>query len=310
MDNKKFYKLLYLCRKTDEKIIELANKKEIKNPIHLSIGQEAISVGVCSALEKNDVAFGTYRSHALYISKGGDLNAMFSELYGKETGCAGGKGGSMHLIDVNARILGTSGIVGTGIPNAVGYAYGMKLQRKNNIVLCMFGDGAVDEGVFHESLNFAALKKVNILFVCENNSYAIRSHQRDRQAICNIKEKAKIYGIPSKLIDNKVDVIYKEIKHTVEEMRINPGPRFFECYTCRWKEHLGTNDDSEMCYRPKQDVEKSINTDELTRVADLLDIKERLEIELEINTLINAAVLFAQSSKFPENNAIFENLYR
>src|SRR5262249_31415371 len=146
---------------------------KIKSPVHLSIGQEAVSVGVCAALEPRDVVFGSYRGHALYLAKGGSLQAMIAELYGKATGCTRGKGGSMHLIAPDHGLMGTSAVVGTPIANAVGYAYALRYRRSDAIVASFFGDGATEEGVFAESLNFAVLKELPILFVCENNQYAI-----------------------------------------------------------------------------------------------------------------------------------------
>ena len=170
-----FYRSLYRIRRVEEEIAKIYPTDKIKSPVHLSIGQEGVAVGVCQALRPDDVVFGTYRGHALYLAKGGDLNQMIAELYGKITGCCKGKGGSMHLADVKHGFMGTSAVVGSTIPNAVGYAYGLKYQRQDRLVASFFGDGAVEEGVFHETLNFAALKRVPIIFICENNQYAIHS---------------------------------------------------------------------------------------------------------------------------------------
>src|ERR1700746_3113723 len=160
----RLYKALYRIRRVEEGVPRAYPTDKIKSPVHLSIGQEAVSVGVCEALEPADVVFGTYRSHASYLAKGGDLKKMIAELYGKATGCCKGKGGSMHLIDAAAGIMGSSAIVGTTISQAVGYAYALKVQQKRSIVVNFFGDGAADEGAFHESLNFAALKKTPVIF--------------------------------------------------------------------------------------------------------------------------------------------------
>src|SRR4051812_42245782 len=159
----RIYRSLYRIRRVEEEVAAVYPTDKIKSPVHLSIGQEAASVGVCEALDRSDVVFGTYRSHALYLAKGGDLRKMIAELYGKATGCAKGKGGSMHLIDLEAGAMGASAVVGTTIPNAVGYAYAARLRGSKRIVVSFFGDGAVDEGVFHESMNFAALKKLPII---------------------------------------------------------------------------------------------------------------------------------------------------
>src|SRR5688572_3023538 len=188
------YRALFRIRRTEEEIAAIYPSDAIQSPIHLSIGQEAISVGVCEALLPQDIVFGTYRSHAVYLAKGGSLKRMVAELYGKATGCAGGKGGSMHLIDVEHGVMGTSAVVGTTIPVSVGYAYAAKLQRRNLVVASFFGDGAVEEGVFHESVSFAALKQLPILFVCENNHYAIHTPLSQRQPDDNIAARAATYG--------------------------------------------------------------------------------------------------------------------
>src|SRR5262249_4242479 len=176
----RLYKALYRIRRVEEEVARVYPSDKIKSPVHLSIGQESVSVGICAALRPQDVVFGTYRGHALYLAKGGDLKKMVAELFGKATGCTHGKGGSMHLIDPEAGVMGTSAVVGTTIANAVGFAYAMRYRRDEAIVASFFGDGATEEGVFSESLNFAVLKRLPILFVCENNRYAIHTHQRRR----------------------------------------------------------------------------------------------------------------------------------
>ena len=309
MDHKTLYRSLYLCRRADELVSEAVINGEARNPVHLSIGQEFVSVGACAALEDKDVVFGTYRGHALYLARGGSVKKMVAEIYGKQSGCAGGKGGSMHLIDPDVNFMGTSGIVGTGLPNAVGYAYGMRLQRKDGIVLCVFGDGAVDEGVFYESINFASLKKLNIIFLCENNSYAIRSHQSCRQSACNIYEKASLFKIDSRLIKSSTIDVYKAISSTRKDMMRNPGPRFFECHTCRWKEHLGPNNDHNMNYRPPSVVENSMKNDELLLVAALLSPQEVETIKNEVNQKLEEAFDDARKDSFPEISEIDSQVF-
>src|SRR5262245_10762295 len=196
------YRSLYRIRRVEEEIARVYPTDKIKSPVHLSIGQEAVSVGICAALEPSDVVFGTYRGHALYLAKGGDLKQMIAELYGKVTGCARGKGGSMHLIDPEAGVMGASAVVGTTIANAVGYAYALLLRQSRSIVVSFFGDGATEEGVFAESLNFAVLRQLPILFVCENNQYAIHTHQRQRQGIPDICAKAHAFGMRAERVDN------------------------------------------------------------------------------------------------------------
>ena len=209
----KFYREVYRIRRVEEEVARVYPTDKVKSPVHLPIGQEAVSVGVCQALRRTDVAFGTYRSHALYLAKGGDLKKMIAKLYGKATGCAKGKGGSMHLVDIEAGMMGTSAVVGTSIPHSVGYAYAVKLRRQDKVVVDFFGDGAVDEGVWHESMSFAALKKLPVIFICENNQYAIHAHQRTHQPLENIVEKARVYGIPAERVEgNNTLAIYEKVR--------------------------------------------------------------------------------------------------
>src|SRR5438552_3213079 len=203
--HERFFRALYRIRRVEEEVARVYPTDTIKSPVHLSIGQEAASVGVCEALRPDDIVFGTYRGHALYLAKGGDLREMIAELYGKATGCTHGKGGSMHLIAPAQGVLGTSAVVGTTIANAVGYAYALRYRQalgaglptppQPPIVASFFGDGATEEGVFAESLNFAALKRLPVLFVCENNRYAIHTHQSRRQATPAICDRARAYGL-------------------------------------------------------------------------------------------------------------------
>src|SRR5205807_463709 len=193
----RLYRALLRIRRVEEEVARVYPTDRIKSPVHLSIGQEAVSVGVCEALRPDDVVFGTYRGHAMYLAKGGDLNAMVAELYGRSTGCTRGKGGSMHLIDPEAGVLGTSAVVGTTIANAAGYAYALKLRRSDAVVVSFFGDGATEEGVFAETLNFAVLKRLPVLFVCENNGYAIHTQQTRRQGKPDIRGRAEAFGMPA-----------------------------------------------------------------------------------------------------------------
>ena len=307
----RFYRSLYLIRRVEEEIAAVYPTDKIKSPVHLSIGQEAVSVGVCEALGRDDVVFGTYRSHALYLAKGGDLPKMIAELYGKLDGCAKGKGGSMHLIDVAARVMGASAVVGTTIPQAVGFAYALKLQRKDSVVVSVFGDGAVDEGVFHESLNFAALKSLPIIFVCENNFYAIHTHQLQRQKLGNICERARVHGMPAEQIpDNDVVGIYEKMNEAVGRLRSGqPGPFFFECLTYRLKEHVGPSEDFQLGYRRREEAEPWIKTDPIKQLGDRLDPQRRREIETAVEAEIRDAFAFAERSPFPQAAELYTDVF-
>ena len=307
----RFYRALYRIRRVEEEIAAVYPTDKIKSPVHLSIGQEAVSVGVCEALGRDDVVFGTYRSHALYLAKGGDLPKMIAELYGKLDGCAKGKGGSMHLIDVAARVMGASAVVGTTIPQAVGFAYALKLQRKDSVVVSVFGDGAVDEGVFHESLNFAALKSLPIIFVCENNFYAIHTHQLQRQKLGNICERARVHGMPAEQIpDNDVVRIYEKMNEAVGRLRSGqPGPFFFECLTYRLKEHVGPSEDFQLGYRSREEAEPWIKTDPIKQLGDRLDPQRRREIETAVEAEIRDAFAFAERSPFPQAAELYTDVF-
>ena len=295
----------------EEEIAAVYPSDKIKSPVHLSIGQEAVSVGVCEALRADDVVFGSYRSHALYLAKGGNLRQMIAELYGKADGCAKGKGGSMHLIDTRARVMGASAVVGTTIPQAVGFAYAVKLQRKDSVVASFFGDGAVDEGVFYESLNFAALKALPIVFVCENNRYAIHTHQSKRQKLDNICERARGQGMPAEQIpNNDVQRIYECISESVGQLRAgSSGPFFFECLTYRLKEHVGPSDDFQLGYRTREEADVWLRTDPIEQLRAHLDAAERRRIETEVEAEIKDAFAFAEQSPWPAASELYTDVY-
>lgn len=306
-----FYYLLLLIRRVEEEIAKIYPTDKIKSPVHLSIGQEAVSVGVCQALQKNDVVFGTYRGHALYLAKGGNLKKMIAELYGKATGCAKGKGGSMHLVDKSAGVMGQSAIVGTTIPQSVGYAFAQKYLNTNRVAVSFFGDGACEEGAFHESLNFASLKKLPILFVCENNSYAIHSNQKNRQGFESIYKLALSYGIPSIRIENNdIFAIYQHAKKAVEQIRQKKsGPMFFECMTYRLKEHVGPNEDFDAGYRSIKEAEKWLKNDSIKKIARLLDVKTRQKIKEKVEIQIKEAFEFAEKSPLPDAEELYKDVY-
>jgi TPP-dependent pyruvate/acetoin dehydrogenase alpha subunit len=309
--NEKIYRSLYRIRRIEEEVVRVYPTDKVKSPIHLSIGQEAVSVGVCEALQTNDIVFGTYRNHALYLAKGGDVKKMIAELYGKATGCAKGKGGSMHLVDVAVGVMGGSAVVATTIPQAVGFAFALKLQRSDRIVVSFFGDGAVEEGAFHESLNFAALKKLPIVFVCENNFYAIHSRQEARQSPPDICTLASAYGMTAERLENN-DVlrIHESITTAVGDLRAGAaGPRFFECMTYRWKEHVGPADDFQGGYRSYEEARPWIEGDQVKRMGQMIAPEARALIEKEVEAEIAEAFAFAEASPFPEPSELFTDVF-
>jgi TPP-dependent pyruvate/acetoin dehydrogenase alpha subunit len=306
----RLYRSLYRIRRVEEEIARVYPTDVIKSPVHLSIGQEAVSVGVCEALRPDDVVFGTYRGHALYLAKGGDLRAMIAELYGKVTGCARGKGGSMHLIAPEAGMMGASAVVGSTIPNAVGYAYALKQRREDGIVVSFFGDGATEEGVFAESLNFAVLKQLPILFVCENNQYAIHTHQRRRQGNLDICARARAFGLTTARIDNNdVMALYQRTHEVAAKIRAGFGPWLFEVMTYRWHEHVGPGEDFHLGYRTEDEARPWRENDAVARVGERIDPLERSRIEDAVEAEIAAAFAFAKASPTPAAEELYTDVF-
>jgi TPP-dependent pyruvate/acetoin dehydrogenase alpha subunit len=307
----RLYRSLFRIRRVEEEVARVYPTDKIKSPVHLSIGQEAASVGVCEALRPDDVVFGSYRGHALYLAKGGDLRAMVAELYGKATGCTKGKGGSMHLIDPGAGVMGSSAVVGTTIANAAGYAYALKVRRSDAIVVSFFGDGATEEGVFAESLNFAALKRLPVLFVCENNGYAIHTHQTRRQGRPDICAKAKAFGLPADRLDgNDVSGILRRTGEVTTRLRAGEGPWFFEVMTYRWKEHVGPGTDFHLGYRAAAEAEPWELADPVRRLATELPAEEREAIERDVQAEVGEAFAFAEASPFPDPGELTSDTFK
>lgn len=310
------YKIMQTIRKVERKIEDEYKYDEIKTPIHLSIGQEAVSAGVCIHLRKEDYVFGTHRSHAQYIAKGGDINKMIAELYLRKTGCSFGRGGSMHLLAPEIGIFGSTAIVGGGIPLGTGTALASKLQHNDRVTATFFGDGAVDEGTFHESLNFASLKKLPVIYICENNSYAINSHQSQRHTNDNIYKWAQGYDIPAYQIDgNDVLKVSEYAEKAINRCRNGEGPTFIECITYRWKGHIGTINDVGEGFRPQAEYDYWISKCPLKWYSDylkgigLLDEKTERDINEEIDQLIADAFKFAQNSQKPLPAELLDYVY-
>ena len=311
MNITKLYKSIKRIRRAEEVIAKIYPTDKIKSPVHLGIGHEAIQVGICENLEKNDIVFGYYRSHPLYLAKGGDLNSMMAELFGKITGCAKGWGGSMHLVSLEHGVMSTTAIVASSIPNAVGYAYALKLQNSKQVVVSFCGDGATEEGVTSESWNFAALHKLPILFVCENNELAIHTKRSQRQASLDICGRAEANGVPATLIDQyNTETIYNIAGELIEKIRDGQGPQFLEVVASRWLEHVGPNEDFKLGYRSEDEVTPFREQDEIERLGSLLDQQVKSEIDQEIENEIDQAIQFAESSQFPQKEELLKYVYK
>ena len=308
-DNKKAYYLFLLIRRSEEKIIELYDTDKIKSPVHLSIGQEAIAVGVSMALNKNDIIFSNYRGHAHYLAREGSLNTMWAELFGKVAGSSRGKAGSMHLSDWSVNFMTTSAIVSSAVPEAVGYAFAQKYKEQDGFVICYHGDGAVDEGVYWESLNFASLHKLPILFVCENNRYAIYTHQKRRMLDDAIVERAKSFGINAVRVGGlQTKDFFDATIDSLDHIKIN-GPMLIECMTTRWKDHVGPGDDRHIKFRDDKDVDEAMKNDDLKYLESLLSKQEVLEIQKTVDKEIEDAIKYSENSEFPDTSEIVENIY-
>lgn len=309
-DLERIYRSLRQIRRAEEEIACLYPSDKIRSPVHLSIGQEAVAVGVCDTLRPDDVVSPTYRGHAAFLAKGAPLRGLMAELYGKATGVAGGKGGSMHIIDMQHHVLGASAVVGTTIPLAVGYALALKRTGTDRVVVSFFGDGATEEGVFAESLNFSALKKLPVLFVCENNGYAIHTPITRRWATEQLCERVATYGIPTHQIDDgNVLTLRAIVSGALERVRRGDGPAFIECRTYRWREHVGPNEDFETGYRSRSELDRWVSEDPVETVGALIHGARRREIDAEVEREIKDAVAFAESSPFPQVEALYTNVF-
>ena len=303
-------------RLVEERIAEEYAHQEMRCPTHLSIGQEAVAAGVCAHLTRDDYAVSGHRAHAHYLAKGGDLRAMLAEIYGKATGCCSGKGGSMHLTDLDAGFLGSTPIVGSTIPLGVGAAFSAAQRGESRVVAVFFGEGAVEEGVFHESVNFAALRRLPVVFVCENNLYSVYTPLAPRQpgnrTVTNI---AAGHGIATRRGDgNSVREVSEIAGWAVGHARSGAGPVFLELATYRWREHCGPNFDNDLGYRAPDEYAEwrarcPVETFEAQLVSEGLDPGELETKKRELGAEIDEAFEFARSSAFPEPSSAAEHVY-
>jgi TPP-dependent pyruvate/acetoin dehydrogenase alpha subunit len=309
------YQMLRI-RMSQEKIAELYPEQEMRCPVHLCVGQEAVPVGVCQVLINSDYVFSCHRSHGHYLAKGGNLQSLFAELYGKSTGCARGRGGSMHLIDVNAGFYGSTSIIAGTIPVAVGSAFSSMLQNQPKITVVFFGDAAVEEGLFHESVNFAVLHQLPVVFVCENNLYSVYTRISRRQPEREIYELVRGHGLESFQGDgNDVLQVNDLARRAVEKARAGVGPTFLEFKTYRWLEHCGPNPDIDLGYRGQEEYDAWVARCPIKKLMGLMK-EHNLISESEISSMVQeidgeleSAVNFAKASPFPGREELFQFIY-
>lgn len=304
-------------RMVEEGIADRYSDGIMRCPMHLSIGQEGAAMGVGAALNKTDLAVSTHRSHAHYLSKGGNLKAMLAEIYGKATGCSKGRGGSMHLVDTTVGFMGSTAIVGNSMPIGVGLALSLQLRKSSAISVVYCGDGAIEEGVFYESANFAAVRNLPVLFVCENNLYSVYSHLAKRQPNGRkIHDMVNAMGVPSLEIDgNDAETVYGAALAAANQIRDGGGPQFLELITYRWREHCGPNFDNDIGYRTEQEFQDWKCKDPIPRLANkllnqhVLDKAMLKKMEDELQAEVSAAFEFAEASPFPYSDKAFAGLF-
>jgi TPP-dependent pyruvate/acetoin dehydrogenase alpha subunit len=311
------YRSMLKIRRVEERIQALYSQGDMRCPTHFSIGQEAVAAGVCRHLRREDHVISAHRSHAHYIGKGGSLRAMFAELYGKVDGCASGKGGSMHLIDLSVNFLGCVPIVGSTIPIGVGASFGAMLQDHAAVTAIFFGDAATETGVFHESVNFAAVHQLPVLFVCENNLYSVNTPLAERQpANRTITELVRGHGIRTSQHDGQlVEPVDAVAGDTIAYIRNKGGPALLEFMTYRWLEHCGPLGDVHLGYRTQEEFDSWVARcpirlhRKLLEDGGLMNEATHEALDAEIAAEIDDAVTFAQTSPFPSRTELNRHIF-
>jgi len=307
------YRKMLEIRLFEEKVFELYAQNLVPGTIHLYAGEEAVAVGVCSALIRDDYITSTHRGHGHCIAKGAELKRVMAEILGKETGYCKGKGGSMHIADFSIGVLGATAVVAAGIPIAVGAGLSIKLRKSDQVVASFFGEGASNQGTFHEGINMASIWKLPVIFVCENNLYAMGTRQSVVMAIENVVDRASAYGIPGLVVDgNDVLAVYEATLKAVERAREGEGPTLIECKTYRHKGHSRVDPAK---YRPKEEVEEWLAKDPIKRFKERLlktntmaDAEMR-RIEKEVSAEIEEAVKFAMENPYPAPEDALQDVY-
>jgi pyruvate dehydrogenase E1 component alpha subunit len=310
----KFYYTMVKIRKFEETVEKYFLDGQIPGFVHLYIGEEAIATGVCASLKNDDYIQSTHRGHGHTIAKGADINRAMAEIFGKKTGFCRGKGGSMHIADFSVGMLGANGVVGGGFNIATGAALAIKKQKRDNVSVVFFGDGASNRGTFHEALNMASVWKLPIIFVCENNKWASTTPYRTTTSVEDISKRAAGYSMESKIVDgNDVFDVYEGFKEALAHVKAGNGPFFLEAKTYRIKGHFVG--DPEL-YRTKEEVQKVYDENNpITRFENkvlkenLLSGTELKEISSKAETEIKEALKFAQDSEFPEPSEMYDDLY-
>lgn len=309
---KHLYSDMYRIRRAEEKLIELYKVGHVKAPVHLSIGQEAVAVGVMAALEPRDKVVSTHRCHGHYLAKGGDLNKMMAEILGKVTGCCRGRGGTMHLFDDSVGHVISAPLVGASIAFAVGIAMASKMKKDGKVTVAFFGDGAIEEGIFWESLNFASVHRLPIVFICENNLYATHSHILKRQPYDEIVSRIKPHNVKTFYVNNgnNVLMVLKAAEEAVVEAR-KFKPCFIEACTYRLKEHWGVGEDWDLGYRSREEGEQWMKNCPINNLRVAMLETGILKSEIKylddlVELRVENATKFALESPAPSDSELFD----
>jgi pyruvate dehydrogenase E1 component alpha subunit len=303
-------------RRIEEEIERRYHQDQMKTPIHLVIGQEASAVGCCSALRDTDLVYTSHRTHGAYLAKGGDLERMLCEMHCRINGCVGSRGGSMHLIDKSVGMAGTSAIVGGAVPIATGAALAAKMKQEDRVVVVFLGDATTEEGVTTESLNFAALKTLPVIFFCENNFYSVQSPLATRQPPRDIRRWAEAHGMPSVAVDGvNVLAVHHAVSDAVARARAGDGPTFIEVAVYRFRAHGGAGDDSKTGYRDEAERIAWEAVDPLPLLGEFLarsghlDAASIRQMEMDIATEIADAFEVALASPNPTEEDLYRHVY-
>jgi len=307
------YSNMIQIRMFEERVAELFGAGKIPGFVHLYVGEEAVATGVCASLRPTDYITSTHRGHGHLISKGGDIKLMMAELFGKKTGYCKGKGGSMHIADVELGILGANGIVGGGPPLAAGAALAAQYQGRDDIAVCFFGDGASNQGTTHEAMNLASCWKLPVVFVNENNLYGISSCTLNSMCVADIADRASAYDMPGVVVDgNDVMAVYEAAQEGINRARKGEGPCLIECKTYRFRGHF----EGDPCaYRNEDELNEWKDKDPLPRFEskllemDVLTPDKVSDIRSSIENALAEAVTYAEKSPFPEADEILEDVY-
>lgn len=307
------YRKMLQIRYFEEKVYYLFVQGILPGTVHLYAGQEAVAVGVCSNLRKEDFITSTHRPHGHFIAKGGMLKQLMAELYAKKTGCSKARGGSMHLCDFNVGMAPSIAIVAAAVPVAAGMGLAFKLKRTDQVVACFFGDGATNQGAWHEGVNIAAIWSLPVIFVCENNMYAASTRTSTMMLVKNVADRASGYGIPAVVVDgNDVLAVYNAVHEAVKRARSGLGPTLVECLTYR---HRGHSRGDPAHYRPKEEVEEWLKKDPIPRFRNklielnVLTKDKAEEIEKGVLTEIDEAVKFAETSPLPSPEGALQDVF-